>query len=260
MKKKEKNKFIIILISLLFFYLVFFLEMNTNNNYLNPLNIIKDLVAYPLKIITAALNYREDKKIDTAALEKYSNEELNKELKELKDLLQIQNYLSGFKTINATVLSRNKNYWFNTLSLDKGTADGVNLDMAVVGSKGLIGKIDKVTKTTSQVKMISNNDINNKISVVISINNNNVYGLINGYLDSTNLLMVTTTDKIIEIPKGTVVKTSGMGGVFPSSIIVGKVKEITKDKYDVGRIIKVTPEMDLSTIRFVAILKRVTND
>lgn len=257
--KKEKNKLIILLILLLISYLVFFLELNTKKNYLNPFNAVRDIVIYPIKIITNVINYKEEK-IDTTNLEKYSKDELIKEIDDLKKLLKIKNNLSSYEVINATVLSRNKNYWFNTLYLDKGSIDGVELDMAVVGSNGLIGKIDKVTSTTSQVKMITTNDLNSKVSVVINIGDNNIYGLINGYDSTNNLLNVTTTNKLIEIPKGTIVKTSGMGGIFPSAIVVGTVHDIINDKYDVGKIIRVVPSEDLSTIRFVAILKRGTND
>ena len=52
------------------------------------------------------------------------------------------------------------------------------------------------------------------------------------------------------------VYTSGLGGVFPSGILIGKVSEITTDVYDLAKIIKVKPSANFEDINYVTVLKR----
>ena len=67
---------------------------------------------------------------------------------------------------------------------------------------------------------------------------------------------MTGMNKLNDIPEESLVYTTGMGGVFPSGILIGKVKEITSDKYDVAKIIKVEPASDFNDFRFVNVLVR----
>ena len=55
---------------------------------------------------------------------------------------------------------------------------------------------------------------------------------------------------------GDYIYTSGLGGVFPAGILIGKVSEITTDSYDLAKIIKVQPTVDFTDINYVSVLKR----
>ena len=59
-----------------------------------------------------------------------------------------------------------------------------------------------------------------------------------------------------EVNVGDYVYTSGLGGVFPSGILIGTVESITTDEYDLAKIINVKPSADFNDINYVAILKR----
>ena len=56
------------------------------------------------------------------------------------------------------------------------------------------------------------------------------------------------------------VYTSGLGGIFPSGILIGTVSEITTDSYDLAKVIKVKPSADFSDINYVSILKRKSDN
>ena len=56
------------------------------------------------------------------------------------------------------------------------------------------------------------------------------------------------------------VYTSGLGGIFPSGILIGEVSEITTDSYDLAKIIKVSPSADFNDINFVSVLKRKSGE
>ena len=126
----------------------------------------------------------------------------------------------------------------------------------VVNSTGLIGKIIRTTTFTSEVRLITTSDTNNKISVSISNGNNKINGLINRYDYENNLLEVEGISNTEEVNVGDFVYTSGLGGVFPSGILIGTVESITTDEYDLAKIINVKPSADFNDINYVAILKR----
>ena len=143
-------------------------------------------------------------------------------------------------------------YWFNSIVINKGSSSGIKKDMAVISSDGLIGKINKVSKTTSEVKLLTTNDKNEKISVMIKTSEDTIYGIMNGYQD--NYLEITSVNKNINVDNNSLVYTSGMGGIFPSGILIGKVAMVKEDKYNVSKLILVEPSSSFNNLKFVKVL------
>ena len=241
-------KFKIIMI-ILFTYLISFISIKNNINLFYPYYLLKDIIFSPVKAIT------QDIELDNKVIDGI-NEELKMELEELKKINDLNNIPIDFTKISATVIERNKMYWFNTITINKGLNDGIEEDMAVINSNGLIGRINKVSKTTSEVKLITTNDTNFKISVMIKTKNDTIYGILSGYNQDNNLLEVISVNKNIEIDNNSNVYTSGMGGVFPSGILIGTVSNTVKDKYDVSKVIKITPSANINNTKFVNVLIR----
>ncbi len=188
------------------------------------------------------------------------NIELRRQLEALKDELNIDYSLTDYEYLNASVISRNVGYWYNKITIDKGSYNGVEKDMVVITSKGLIGRVINTTTFTSDVKLITTSDTNNKISVHISNGDTNLYGLINGYNYNDNVLELEGISNTKDVNIGDKVYTSGLGGIFPSGILIGTVSEITTDSYDLAKVIKVKPSADFSDINYVSILKRKSDN
>ena len=187
------------------------------------------------------------------------NIELKQEIKKMKDELNIDRVLSDYDYLNATVISRNAMYWYNNLTIDKGSKNGVEEGMVVINSTGLIGKITNVSTFSSDVKLVTTNDTNNKISVIITNGDNKLTGVINGYSYEEGYLKVEGISNTATVNVGDLVYTSGLGGVFPSGILVGKVESITTDVYDLAKIINVKPSAKFDDINYVTVLKRKDN-
>lgn len=184
------------------------------------------------------------------------NIELRKELDSMKKELSIENILSDYEYLNATVISRNVSHWYNIITIDKGTFNGVTTDMIVVNSNGLIGRVISTTTFTSDVRLLTTSDTNNKISVTISNGENSVNGLIKDYNYNTGYLEVEGVSNTERVSYGYYVYTSGLGGIFPSGILIGTVENITTDEYDLAKLIDVIPAADFNDINYVAVLKR----
>lgn len=232
---------------LIIIYILSIVIFNNNINILYPYYLLKDIIFFPVNAI--------DNKIEESKEFKNGiNIELKSEFEELKKLNNISNTLIDFDKVSACVIERNRMYWFNTITINKGRSSGIKENMAVVSGDGLVGRVLKVSNNTSEIKLITTSDINNKISVMIKKENDTIYGILSGY--NNNVLEITSLNKDIDNLDNSLVYTSGMGGIFPSGIIIGKVKGIKEDKYDVSKIIEVEPSTDFNNLKFVNVLIR----
>ena len=148
---KIKTFVIIIII-----YLIAFISLKTNINLFYPFYLLKDLVFLPVDAI------KTEVELSNQVYEGIVIEQ-EKEFEELKKINNLSSTLTEFDSITSLVITRNKMYWFNTLTINSGSKDGIVEDMAVISSDGLLGRITKVSLKTSEVKLITTSDINHKI-------------------------------------------------------------------------------------------------
>ena len=194
--------------------------------------------------------------IDRLELIETENIELKKELNDMKKELKVDYALSDYNYLNATVISRNAATWYNNLTIDKGSHNGIKEGMVVINSTGVIGKTVNVSAFSSDVRLITSTDTTNKISVTLVSGEKKLTGIINKYDYKTGYLEIEGISNTDNVSVGDLVYTSGLGGVFPSGVLIGKVAEITTDVYDLSKIINVTPAADFSDINYVTVLKR----
>lgn len=183
--------------------------------------------------------------------------ELQKENEELRNLLSIENSILEYEEITATVIHRSADYWLNSLVINKGTENGIENNMAVVMGDGLIGYVSNANKSNSTVTLLTNPNIVNKISVKISVGNNKyIYGLISSYDIDNNLYVLEGISDYYDIPLNAIVTTTGLTERFPAGVIVGYVKDVETDNFDLVKLVTVEPSVDINDITYVKVLKR----
>lgn len=275
-KRLEAKYIILIIIGVIILLLsIFAFMVKDDRNLSKPEQIVKDgvilvqnIVFWPFKYIGNEIKelyelkdvYKENQ-ILKSNLDRYDllytqNNELKKEIETLKEEMNIGYMLSEYEYLKASVINRNVGYWYDTITINKGSRDGVKKDMAVITSKGLIGKITKTTSFNSEIKLITSSNSNNKISVIIDNDGKKLYGILMGYDEKSNTISIEGISDNSEIKKDSVVYTSGLNDIFPSGIIIGKVKDIEKDNYGLSKNIRITPSNDMNDITVVSILKR----
>ncbi len=276
--KKHQNKIkyiiaVIVFVCILIAYTARTINKEGDLNFFEK--AIKDSVNFSAKIFYSPIKFVKDKveifnetkdlyekytalKEQEEKTELYYSQivELQKEITELKSVLDLNATLSEYTYVNATIINRNIGYWYDTLGIDKGSKNGIKLGDAVITSNGLIGKISSVSNFSSTVKLLTTAEINNKISVKINSKDIFLYGLLVGYDSSKNVYKIEGITNYDIINEGDIVTTTGLTDYFPSGIIIGKVSKIVKDEYDLEVIIEVTPSVDFSNIGIVTVLNR----
>ncbi|MDB6067549.1 MAG: mreC [Pedosphaera sp.] len=146
-----------------------------------------------------------------------------RENERLRQLLGWQQKQTAWRPKLAKIIARDPANWWQTITIDLGTRDGLRADLAVMTPAGLVGRVSSVSLTSSQVMLIGNP--NCKVSALIEKTREN--GVIiggSGPFDNT-LVSLSFLSSSSSLKPGEVVKTSGLGGIFPKDILIGQVAE-----------------------------------
>lgn len=258
-KKKKRKKIIIIFAAIFISFFLLFYSLTSNRKVGAVEGVLKDGATIISKIVMTSfttLNKEKDKDASKSYLiQKNINVHLEEEIEQLRDTLSLNQTLTGYNIVNATVINRNRSYWYQTLTIDKGKSSGLKENMIVITKNGLIGKLEKVTKYSATVKLITANDVNNKVSVSITTSSGETNAILSGYDKKKNEILVSGVDSSIDINKGDAVTTSGLGGVFPRGIYIGKVESVSLDKYGLSKTLAIKTDQNFNSIHYVTILK-----
>ncbi|MES9684481.1 rod shape-determining protein MreC [Bacillus sp. AFS001701] len=270
----QNKRLMIVLAAIILLVALLGYSLRSNRNLSIPEQFIKDTVSLtekvlnkPAQLIAGLFNNMADLK-DTydenqvlkSKLDKYvelsvREKALEKENKELKDMIGIKKSLSDYDTFQATVTIRDPDKWQQIIAIDKGSISGIEKEMAVITSKGLIGKVKNVSKFSSTVQLLSSSDRTNRISAKIQ-QKDTVFGLIEGYDVEKQALLFKRIPSNAKVKKGQTVVTSGLGGVFPANLVIGKVEEVVPDEHGLTQTAYIKPQADFNDINHVLAVKR----
>lgn len=203
--------------------------------------------------------YQENKELkkrldDMARLEAkvYS---LEKDNEELQEILDKEESLSDFEPIQAVMIARSPDRWNEMIIINKGKSHGIKKNMAVITARGLIGKVKSTTPFSSTVQLVSALDPTNRISALLQAETE-LHGTIDGYDKEKELLLLKGLPYDAKVKKGQNVITSGLGGVFPKGLPIGKVMKVVPDEFGLNQTAYIKPEADLYDLEHVMVVKK----
>ncbi|MEP6956582.1 MAG: rod shape-determining protein MreC, partial [Chthoniobacterales bacterium] len=160
---------------------------------------------------------------------------------------------SIFKLVPAEVVTRDASTWWRTVTINRGKQDGITGDMAVVTEAGLVGKTTTVSDSIAVVLLVSDENCRVAVNVEGSreqgiVSGERVLGALTPFLDLNFL------SKQANLQPGQKVYTSGVGGVFPSGLLLGAVLEYKVRELD-GQA-RLTTAADLTKLQDLFVVTR----
>lgn len=193
-------------------------------------------------------------KLDQFAQDKVRLQTVEEENRSLKKQLGLQATLTDYKTVSAVTISRSPTTWQSQLVINKGTNTGLKKGMPVLSGAGIIGRISEVNTTNAKVALISDTSEDaNRFAITIKGGSGDVNGIVTGFNREKNQLIMGQVTSDSTIKSGDLVETSGLGGVIPAGLYVGKVVRVTKDDYGLSKRIYIEPAADLGNITTVMV-------
>ena len=169
------------------------------------------------------------------------------ETQRLQGLLAMRE-ISRAEFLAARVVGKDSTNWFKTVLIDRGSLSGIRRNMPVVAPDGLVGRVVEVTPTAAKVQLITD-----PISAAGGlIQRTRVIGIVSGGLGAG--LKVRYLPLMADIVIGDEVVTSGMGGVFPKGIPLGRVIAAERRSGALFQEATLAPKVDLSRLEEVLIL------
>lgn len=272
----SNKRLIVLLVSLIILVALIGYSMKDRGKSLWPEQFLKDTVGWfqsglykPAHLaagffenINDMKNVYEENKVLKSRLSHFGevNAELtrlqgrNKELQSILHKLK-QPDLADYSIIQSHVIARSPDGWNKQITINKGSQDGVKENMAVITGSGMIGKIAKVSPFSSTVQLVSDLSRTNLISAVIN-GKQPVYGMVGGYNTKKQALLFKLIPFNAKLKKGQTVVTSGLGGVFPAGLIIGKVEDVTPGSQGLTKTAYIKPSASLYNIYDVMVVQR----
>lgn len=169
----------------------------------------------------------------------------------LQSLLELKERSTG-RILTARIIGRDTSAWFDSSILDRGSLDGVALNMAVVTNGGLVGRITAVGPLTSQVDLITR-DKSGLGAVVGEIADSNALGVVSG-TSKKDLLEMKYVPGHVQVEEGQIVYTTGQDSIFPPGLKVGVIVSVVTGSATTPHQILIRPGASLSSMQEVGIL------
>ena len=150
--------------------------------------------------------------------------------------------------IAAAVIGRDPSPFLHYVIIDHGTDDGIRHGMPVVTQQGLVGKIDAVTASAARVQLITDPG-----SVVnVRLQTQSAEGQISGSV--TGEITLEMVAQNISLSSGEILLTSGLGGNFPTDVLVGQVQEVERTENQLFQSASIQPVVDFTAVRAVLVI------
>jgi rod shape-determining protein MreC len=178
--------------------------------------------------------------------------QLQQQLREADILYSLLDYARSRPAdqyIAAAVIGRDPSPFLQYIIIDHGSDDGVRYGMPVVTQQGLVGRIEAVTASASRVQLISDSGS----TVNVTLQNQNADALVQGAI--TGDITLEMLNQNVSLNVGDILLTSGLGGNYPSDILVGQVVDIKKTENELFQSAYVQPMVDFKTLRAVLVIK-----
>lgn len=187
---------------------------------------------------------------------KINNQILREDSKELERLREIVNFKDEnqyiYDLVTAQVIARSPSNWYKTITINKGSQQGVAKNMAVISPDGLVGRVGSVSQNSAQIYLITDREL--AVGAILQ-RTRETKGLVEGTGDSY-LLSMNNIPYYSHIRKGDRVITSGLSEYYPKGLVIGTVKQVTHEPGGLLLAATVTPGVDFDKLEEVLVVTK----
>ena len=185
--------------------------------------------------------------LNTIKLEQY-------ELNNLRELLKLDQKYPSYEKVAANVIGKDVGNWFSIFTIDKGTKDGIEIDMNVIAGSGLVGIVTDVGPNYAKVRSIID-DVSKVSGMVLTTSDRCiVHGDLQEMNANQNILLTDLKDSDDNVAVGDPVVTSNISDKYLQGILVGYINTLGTDSNNLTKSGTVTPAVDFEHIEEVLVI------
>ena len=270
---ESRNKFVLIVLSIISIILIGITSFN--DSIISPLRQAVGIVLLPVQsgVNTAGRavydNIEEQRKIHSAITE---NIELNKkideltqentklmadngELARLRELYKLDESYSDYPKVGARVVAKDSTKWFSTFTIDKGSDDGIAVDMNVIGYGGLIGIVTDVGKNYATIRAVID-DISRVSAMSLRTG---ALCRVDGNLEQYNegRLILRDVKSDADVNEGDMIVTSNVSTKYLPNILIGYARDLKDDSSRLTKSGYIIPVVNFDTISEVLVITKL---
>lgn len=201
--------------------------------------------------------YSENKKLKkkVAELENQSEEiaSLKIENEQLNNTINASSSISTQFSATGKVIVRSPVSWYESLTVKIGKDKNVAKKMLALSNGGLIGVVDDVDSSTSNIALLANGS-DFSIPVKISTASGDLYGILESFDSEKKCFVVSNLNSSTDVVEGDSVVTSGLDGDTVANVSVGSVSSVKNSSENLERVVYVKPTADFSDISYVTVV------
>ncbi len=193
-------------------------------------------------------------KVDQLTYENQILEQSKLELQRLRELQELDSRYADYPKTGARVIGKDPGNWYSVFTIDKGSDDGIAVDMVVLAGAGLVGKIIEVGPGYAKVRSII--DDNSSVSGIVARTND--LCTVRGDLTLFNegYLAVDYISDEINLVLNDEITTSHLGTVYPPGILIGEVIKIEDNPTTLTQAAFINPYVDFKDLQEVLVINQ----
>lgn len=214
-----------------------------------------------LSSITKLLEENEKLKeqVDELTIANTNLEQEKYELTELRTLYELDAQYEEYKKTGARIIAKDAGNWYYSFVIDKGSDDGIQVDMNVIAGGGLVGRVIDVGPDWAKVQSIIADNSSVSGMVLSSSDNLIVSGDLekyrNGYISFSKLV-----DEVDRVKIGDKIVTSNISDKYLPGILIGYISTIDDDSNNLTKSGTITPAVDFEHMNEVLVLLELKNN
>lgn len=205
--------------------------------------------------VDALKTENESLRDENAQLEKQLRDldRLEEENRRLVEMLDLKDTHTEFTLTAARVIAKDPSNWYSTFTIDKGTADGLQIKQPVItAQENLVGQITRIGSNWAEVTTV----LDPANAVGSAVQRSRDIGIVegDGTLRYSGQCKMAYLSRDTDIEEGDYIETSGLGGVYPKGILIGQVEEIGEDSATMSKYATIQPFADFGKITEVFVI------